>query len=84
MQLHRQIAEAMERVWLERVSDHVAEIACHYSRSAVLPGAGRGVAFAIAAHDEVATFVRIALELGPDTDGCVVVTGSHNLGYQAS
>jgi hypothetical protein len=26
VRLHRQIAEAMERIWLERVSDHVAEI----------------------------------------------------------
>jgi predicted ATPase len=77
VRLHRQIAEAMERIWLERVSDHVAEIAYHYSRSAVLPGAERGVAFAIAAadraeatyaHDEVATFIRIALELAADND----------------
>jgi tetratricopeptide (TPR) repeat protein len=77
VRLHRQIAEAMERIWLERVSDHVAEIAYHYSRSGVLSGAERGVAFAIAAadraeatyaHDDVATFVRIALELAPDND----------------
>jgi tetratricopeptide (TPR) repeat protein len=76
VRLHRQIAEAMERIWL-RVTEHVAEIAYHYSRSAVLPGVERGVAFAIAAadraeatydHDEVATFVRIALELAPDSD----------------
>ena len=67
----------MERIWSERVSDHAAEMAYHYSRSAVLSGAERGVAFAVAAadqaettyaHDDVATFVRIALDLVPDDD----------------
>src|SRR6202008_3671000 len=43
VRLHRQIAKAMERIWTQRVTEHVAEIAYHYSRSAVLPGAERGV-----------------------------------------
>src|SRR5258708_14437891 len=74
---HRQIAEAMENVWGERASEHPAEIAYHYSRSAALPGAERGAIHAVAAADragaayayeEVVAFLKLALELLPPTD----------------
>ena len=77
VRLHRQIAEEMERFWGERVSEHAAEAAYHYSRSAVLPGAGHGAALAITAadraeatyaHDEVVAFLRVALDLAPKDD----------------
>ena len=70
--LHRQIAEAMESTYGERSIEHAAEIAYHYARSAALPGAEHGVAYAIAAadgaeaayaHDETAAFLRTALEI---------------------
>src|SRR5260370_9619862 len=74
---HRQIAEAMEKIWGERASEHPAEIAYHYSRSAALPGAERGAIHAVAAADragaayayeEVVAFLKLALELLPPTD----------------
>lgn len=74
---HRQVAEAMEAVWGARASEHAAEIAYQYSRSAALPGAERGAVHAIAAadraeaayaHDEVAAFLKMALELLPEND----------------
>jgi DNA-binding CsgD family transcriptional regulator len=73
--LHRQIAEAMELAYRERSTEHAAEVAYHYARSTALPGAERGVEYAIAAadgaeaayaHDETAVFLRIALELLPE------------------
>jgi DNA-binding CsgD family transcriptional regulator len=69
--LHRQIAEAMESTYGERSMEHASELAYHYHRSASLPGAERGVEYAVAAadwaeaayaHDERAAFLRIALE----------------------
>jgi DNA-binding CsgD family transcriptional regulator len=75
--LHRQIAEAMESTYCERSIEHAAVVAYHYARSAALPGAERGVAYAIAAadgaeaayaHDETAAFLRIALEILPVGD----------------
>jgi DNA-binding CsgD family transcriptional regulator len=75
--LHRQIAEAMESTYRERAIEHAAELAYHYERSSSLPGAERGVEYAIAAadkagaayaHDETAAFLRIALELLPAGD----------------
>jgi tetratricopeptide (TPR) repeat protein len=74
---HRQIAEAMERIWGERAIEHAAEIAYQYSRSAALPGAERGAAHAIAAadraeaayaYDEVVALLKLALELLPAAD----------------
>jgi class 3 adenylate cyclase/tetratricopeptide (TPR) repeat protein len=74
---HRQIAEAMEESWGARVFEHAAEVAYQYSRSAALSGAERGAVYAIAAadraeaayaHDDVAAFFKIALELLPQTD----------------
>jgi class 3 adenylate cyclase/tetratricopeptide (TPR) repeat protein len=84
VRLHRQIAEAMERRDTERygdtpqaVSEHAAELAYQYHRSAALPGAERGVGYAIAAadhaeaafaRDETVTFLRMALDLLPPGD----------------
>lgn len=72
VRLHRKIAQAMERVWGARATEHCAELAFHYARSAALPGAEHGADHAIAAADraeamyaldEVVSFLRIALEL---------------------
>ncbi len=77
VRLHRQIAEAMERAWANRVKEHAAEVACHFSRSAALEGSERGAEYAIAAadnaeaayaQDEVVSFIRITLELLPKDD----------------
>jgi tetratricopeptide (TPR) repeat protein len=77
VRIHRQIAKAMEKIWGERASEHAAEIAYQYSRSAALPGAERGAEHAIAAanraeaayaYEEVTTFLKLALELLPPTD----------------
>ena len=78
VRLHRQIAETMDRQWGERASEHAAEVAYHFWRgAAVLDRKHRGVDYAIAAannaenayaHDELAVFLRIALELLPDSD----------------
>ena len=74
---HRRIAEQMERAWGELAVDHAAEVAYHFWRSAAASGAERGVEYALAAadnaeaafaHDEVAAFLRIALELLPRQD----------------
>jgi class 3 adenylate cyclase len=70
--LHRKIAEEMERAWGERAANHAAEVAFQFWRSAAASGATRGADYAIAAadnaeaayaHDEVAAFLKIALEL---------------------
>lgn len=75
--LHRKIAEEMERAWGERVGHHAAEVAFHFWRGAAVGGAERGVEYAIAAannaevayaHDDVAAFLKIALELIPNND----------------
>jgi AAA ATPase domain len=75
--LHRQIAEAIESTYRERSVEHAAELAYHYEQSSSLPGAERGVEYAIAAaerakaayaHDETAAFLRIALALLPAGD----------------
>ena len=77
VRLHRQIAEAMEATYGERATDHAAELAYQYHRSAVLPGAERGVSHALAAadkaeatyaRDEAAGFLRMALELALEND----------------
>src|SRR5262249_20565082 len=72
VRLHRTTAEAMERAGADRLADHAAEIAEQYRLSAALPGAERGVEHALAAaaaadaayaHDRVAVFVQLALDL---------------------
>ncbi len=77
VRLHRQIAEAMERVYRDRAKDHAAELAFQYHRSSAVSGAERGVPHALAAADQAETsaawdeqvaFLRMALELLPDGD----------------
>jgi class 3 adenylate cyclase/tetratricopeptide (TPR) repeat protein len=77
VRLHRQIAEAMERVYGDRAKDHAAELAFQYHRSAAVSGADRGVPHALAAADqaeataawdEQVAFLRMALELLPEGD----------------
>ncbi|HUA32006.1 MAG TPA: AAA family ATPase [Candidatus Binataceae bacterium] len=75
--LHRRIAEEMERTWGERASHHAAEVAFQFWRGAAASGTERGAEYAISAadnaesaydHDDVAAFLRIALELLPEKD----------------
>ena len=77
VRLHRQIAEAMERLYGDRVMEHAPELAYQYHRSADLPGAKRGADYAVAAADraellpawdEVAAFSRMAIDLLPEAD----------------
>jgi class 3 adenylate cyclase/tetratricopeptide (TPR) repeat protein len=78
VRLHRQIAETMDREWGERAAEHAAEVAYQFWRAAAALGPeNRGVDYAIAAannaekawaHDELAVFLRIALELLPPAD----------------
>ena len=72
VRLHRRMAEAMERTWGEKASEHAAEVAYQFWCGAAASGAGRGADYAIAAannaetafaHDEAVAFLRIALEL---------------------
>ena len=76
VRLHRHIAEAMERR-LSEEHQHAGEIARQYQRSAILPGAERGVPHCLAAanraelaaaHGEAAALLRVALELLPEGD----------------
>ena len=75
--LHRKIAEQMEHVWGERAAHHAAEVAYQFWRGAAASGTARGADYAIAAadnaeaayaHDDVAAFLQIALELLPPDD----------------
>ena len=77
VRLHRRLAEEMERAFGEGAGERAAEIAQQYARSAALPGAERGVTHALAAatraesasaHEEAASFLRMALELAPPDD----------------
>ena len=72
VRLHRRMAEAMERTWGEKASEHAAEVAYQFWCGAAASGAERGADYAIAAannaeaayaHDEAVAFLRIALEL---------------------
>ena len=76
VRLHRQIAEAYEQRNQDQAAKerHAAEMAYQYHRSAAIPGAERGVEYALLAadraeaayaHDEAAQFLRIALDLCP-------------------
>ena len=75
--LHRRIAEEMERTWGEKAAHHAAEVAFQFWRGATASGTERGAEYAISAadnaeaayaHDDVAAFLRIALELLPAKD----------------
>ncbi len=77
VRLHRQIAEAMERAYGDRTGEHAAELAYQYHRSAAIPGAERGVEYALAAadaaeaayaHDQTTAFLRMLLDLLPEND----------------
>jgi len=77
VRLHRQIAEAMERLYSDRVMEHAPELAYQYHRSAGLPGTERGADYAVSAADQaerlpawdqVAVFSRMALDLLPEAD----------------
>ncbi len=77
VRLHRQIAEAMERVYGDRAKDHAAELAFQFHQSSAVSGAERGVPHALAAADqaeasaawdEQVNFLRMALELLPNGD----------------
>ena len=72
VRLHRKIAEEMERAWGPQAALHAAEVAYQFWRGASATGTERGAAYAIAAannaeaaydDDEVAAFLRIALDL---------------------
>lgn len=79
VRLHRKLAEALEHVHQGRELEHASEIAVHYHASLSLPGAERGLPYALAAaeqagrryaREQVVTFLRIARDLarhgGPD------------------
>ena len=79
VRLHRQIAEAYEQRNQDQAAKerHAAEVAYQYHRSAAIPGAERGVEYALLAadraetafaYDEAAQFLRIALDLLPEAD----------------
>ena len=77
VRLHRKIAEEMERAWGEQARHHAAEVAFHFHRASSAHGAERGADYAIAAadnaaaafaHDDVAGFLRIALEMLAPSD----------------
>ena len=77
VRLHRRVAEAMEEVYGDEAAERAPEIAYQYHRSAALPGGERGVEHAVAAadkaeeayaHDDVTTFLNMALELLPAND----------------
>jgi class 3 adenylate cyclase/tetratricopeptide (TPR) repeat protein len=79
VRLHRQIAEAYEQRNQDQAAKerHAAEIAYQFHRSAAIPGAERGVEYALLAadraeaayaHDEVEQFLRIAVDLLPEHD----------------
>lgn len=77
IRLHRQIASTMERVYGDSVTEHSAEVAYQYARSAALPGSELGVAHALTAadrasadcaYDDTAVFLRMALDLLPVND----------------
>lgn len=77
VRLHRRLAEAFETVYAEEAGAHAEQIARHYHASRELPGAQAGVAYclqaadrasAVAAWEDEASFVGMALELLPDDD----------------
>lgn len=85
--LHRRLAEALERMYEDPPATVAAEIARQYHASVTLPGAERGVSYAMTAADqaqfvhapaEAVELLRLALELVRDGDDALKaqVTGS--------
>jgi tetratricopeptide (TPR) repeat protein len=80
VRLHRRVAEALEAAYGDHPSPaHAGEIAAQYRRSVGRPGAERGVgpalqaaahAEATGAHKEAAGFLRMALDLLPESSPC--------------
>ncbi len=78
LRLHRQIAQAMERVYAGHEEEHAAELAAQYYASRELPGASKGIPFALMAAEQAGavqgprqevTYLRMALELAaPSSD----------------
>jgi predicted ATPase len=75
--LHRRLAEMLEHADAERAVDAAAEIAVQYHASAALPGADRGLEYALraarqatanTAHERAVTFLRIASDLAAARD----------------
>ena len=75
--LHRRLAEVLERSYADRLADVAAELARQYQASATLPGAERGVGYALAAAEraramsapaEATAFLRAALDLARPDD----------------
>lgn len=73
--LHRRVAEAFEESYRGSELEHAAELAAQYRASAPLPGAERGVAYALAAaeqadashaYDRAVTFLRMARDLADE------------------
>ncbi len=73
-QLHRQVGEALERVFAGRLADHLPELAHHFSRAAELGAAAKAVwystqagdrALDLLAHDEAVDHYERALALLP-------------------
>jgi DNA-binding CsgD family transcriptional regulator len=74
---HRRAAEALEKVYAGRENDQAAELAAQYHASRSLPGAERGLPFALAAaagaaaagaFDRAAALLRLARDLARDED----------------
>jgi DNA-binding CsgD family transcriptional regulator len=74
---HRRAAEALEEVYAGREDEHAAELAAQYHASRALPGADRGLSFALAAADQAAAaggfdraaaLLRLARDLARDDD----------------
>ena len=77
VRLHRRLAEAMETVFAGRELDHAAELAAQYHASAALPGAAKGIYYALAAaeqakdnaaRDQSVMFLRMARDLAREAD----------------
>lgn len=77
VRLHRQVAEAMERLHGSRSREYAAELAAQYHASASLPGAVLGVPHALVAaetararyaREQSAHFLRMARDLATEAD----------------
>lgn len=75
VRLHRQLAESLERIHGDGATTHAAEIATHYHVSLGLPGADRGIRYALAAAqvvgrlvapEQAAMWLRVARDLAAD------------------
>lgn len=75
--LHRRLAEALERMYADPPAGVAAEVARQYHASRTLPGAERGVPYALVAAEhagavhapaEAVELLRLALELVPEGD----------------